>query len=57
MSAAGVPWCVPCGNTGLSKHGDPRVSALPPPPPLNENLTCEDKGGGGEAQQKVPTSE
>ena len=23
MSATCVPWYVPCGNTGLSKHGDP----------------------------------
>ena len=44
MSATCVLWYVPRGNTGLSKHGTPRVSALLPPEP--EFGPCWDLGGG-----------
>ena len=49
MSAACVPWYVPCGNTGLSQHGN---SVFPPFAPFAgthepEPGPCEDKAWGG----------
>ena len=44
MSATFVPWCVPRGNTDLSKHGDP---VFPQFGPLNQNLSGQAGAGGG----------
>ena len=43
MSATCVPWYVPHGNTGLSKHGDP---VFPHFCPLNQNLVRVRTRGG-----------
>ena len=43
MFATCVPWYVPHGSMGLSKHGDPVFPLLPPEP---ERGPCSDKGGG-----------
>ena len=44
MSATCVPWYVPRGNTGLSKHGKPVFPRLCP---VNQNLACVRTRGGG----------
>ena len=45
MFAMCVPWYVPHGNTGLSKHGNP---VFPHFCPVNQNLSpCSDRRGGG----------
>ena len=42
MSAICVPWHVPRGNTGLSKHGDPVFLQFCP---LSQNLARVRNGG------------
>ena len=44
MSATCVPWYMPRGNAGLSKHGDP---VFPHFYPLNQNLARVGTRGGG----------
>ena len=53
MSATCVPWYVPRGITGLSKHGDPvfpHFCPIEPEPGLcwDKDRTRQDGGGGGD---------